>query len=125
MFDDMTDEDLEAKAAQEDARCDFNLFVKDTTVCKNIAYPLLYKWGVVKSTVCSALSLDEEILKTAQALDACLTSLAEKESQLELNFTGTAPETQTPPPKKNNRLLFIAGGTALLGGSYYIYKRSS
>jgi len=125
MFDDMTDEDLEEKAAQEDSRCDPDSLRIDVTACKNIAYPLLYKWGVVESTVCSALSLDEEILKTAQALDACLTSLAEKESQLELRFTGTAPETQTSPPKKNNRLLFIAGGTALLGGSYYIYRRRS
>jgi hypothetical protein len=124
MFDDMTDEELEAKADQEDARCDPN-YRRMLPECKNISYPLLYKWGAVESTVCSALSLDEEILKTAQALDACLTSLAEKESQLELNFTGTAPETQTPPPKKNNRLLFIAGGTALLGGSYYIYRRRS
>ena len=95
MFDDMTDEELEAKAAEEDARCDPNL------------------------------SLDEELRRVEEELDACLTSLAEKESQLELKFTGTAPETQTPPPKKNNRLLFIAGGTALLGGSYYIYKRRS
>ena len=125
MFDDMTDEELEAKADQEDSRCDPNYLIIDTTACKNISYPLLYKWGVVESTVCSALSLDEEILKTAQALDACLTSLAEKESQLELNFTGTTSQTQTPPPKKNNRLLFIAGGTALLGGSYYIYRRRS
>jgi hypothetical protein len=125
MFDDMTDEELEAKVAQEDSRCDPNYLRIDTTAW-NISYPLLYKWGAVDSLAeCSALSLDEEILKTAQALDACLTSLAEKESQLELNFTGTTSQTQTPPPKKNNRLLLIAGGTALLGGSYYIYRRRS